>query len=51
MRSRGVDPETASLLLIYVFASEIIDTVRVDELKTRLESMFLESLPAYTFEF
>ena len=51
MRSRGVDPETASRLLIYGFASEIIDTVRVDELRTRLEGMFLESLPAYTFEF
>ena len=51
MRSRGVDPETASRLLIYGFASEIIDTVRVDELRTRLESMFLESLPAYTFQF
>lgn len=51
MRSRGVDPETAGRLLIYGFASEIIDTVPLDELRNRLESMFLESLPAHTFEF
>ena len=51
MRSRGVDPETASRLLIYGFASEIIDTVPLDDLRARLESMFLESLPVHTFEF
>ena len=51
MRSRGVDPETVGRLLIYGFASEIIDTVPLDELRNRLESMFLESLPAHTFEF
>ena len=51
MRSRGVDLETASRLLIYGFASEIIDTVQVDDLRTYLERIFLESLPTYTFEF
>ncbi len=51
MRSRGLDPETASRLLIYGFASEIIDTVRVEHLRRRLEGLFLDSLPAHTFEF
>jgi Fe-S cluster assembly protein SufD len=51
MRSRGLDPETASRLLIYGFAAEIIDTVQVDELRTYLETLFLESLPSYTFDF
>jgi Fe-S cluster assembly protein SufD len=51
MRSRGLDSETASRLLIYGFASEIIDTVRVEHLRRRLEGLFLDSLPAHTFEF
>ena len=51
MRSRGVDLETASQLLIYGFAREIIDTVHVEELRSYLEALFLESLPSYKFEF
>ena len=51
MRSRGVDVETASRLLIYGFASEIIDTVELDELRAFLEGLFLDSLPSYRFEF
>lgn len=51
MKSRGLDPETASRLLIYGFASEIIDTVRLEELRTHLEELFLESLPTHIFEF
>ena len=51
MRSRGVDLETASRLLIYGFASEIIDTVEDDELRSYLERLFLDSLPSYKFEF
>ena len=51
MRSRGIDLATASRLLIYGFASEIIDTVGVDDLRSYLERSFLESLPAYRFEF
>ena len=51
MRSRGLDPETASRLLIYGFASEIIDTVLVEGLRSYLERLFLASLPSYTFEF
>ena len=51
LRSRGIDLETASRMLIYGFASEIIDTVRVDSLRDQLEQLFLESLPRYKFEF
>ncbi len=51
MRSRGLDLETASGLLIYGFASEVIDTVRVPELRRYLEETFLTSLPTHKFEF
>ena len=51
MRSRGIDLETASRLLIYGFASEIIDTVEDDYLRSYLERLFLDSLPSYKFEF
>ena len=51
MRSRGIDLETASRLLIYGFASEIIDTVEDESLKGYLERLFLDSLPSYKFEF
>lgn len=51
MRSRGIDLETASRLLIYGFASEIIDTVEDDFLREYLERLFLDSLPSYKFEF
>ena len=51
MRSRGLDLETASHLLISGFASEVIETVQIEELKAFLERAFLESLPSYRFEF
>ncbi len=51
MRSRGVDLETASRLLIFGFASEIIDTVAVPELHGYLERSFLEAIPKYEFRF
>jgi Fe-S cluster assembly protein SufD len=51
MRSRGLDVETASRLLIFGFAREIIDTVEMEELHSYLEKLFLESLPSYKFEF
>ena len=51
MRSRGIDLETASRLLIYGFASEIIDTVEDDFLRNYLGRLFLDSLPSYKFEF
>ena len=49
--SRGIDLGTASRMLIYGFASEIIDMVRVDSLRDQLERLFLESLPSFKFEF
>ena len=51
MRSRGVDIDTASRLLIYGFASETIDGVLVPDLKAYLEAAFIETLPSYRFEF
>ena len=51
MRSRGVDLEAASRLLIFGFATEIIDTVRVPELINYLEKLFLDAVPAHRFEF
>ena len=51
MRSRGVDLETASRMLIFGFASEIIDTVGVPELHDYLERSFLEAIPSYEFTF
>ena len=51
MRSRGLDLEAASHLLIYGFAAEIIEAVVDDGLRQYLEKLFLESLPSYKFEF
>ena len=51
MRSRGIDLETASRLLIFGFASEIIDTVEVPELHDYLERSFLDAIPRYEFSF
>ena len=51
MRSRGIDLETASRLLIYGFAGEVIDKVEIPELRDFLEGAFLTSLPSYKFEF
>ena len=50
MRSRGVDVDTASRLLIYGFASEMIDGVLEPDLKAYLEATILETLPSYRFE-
>ena len=51
MRSRGMDVDAASRLLIYGFASETVGTVREPTLKRYLESAFLETLPSYRFDF
>ena len=51
MRSRGVDLETASRMLIFGFASEVIDAVEIPELRERLERSFLDAVPRYEFEF
>ena len=51
MRSRGIDLETASRLLIFGFTSEIIDTVEIPELHDYLEKSFLDAIPRYEFSF
>ena len=51
MRSRGIDLETASRLLIFGFTSEIIDTVEIPELHDYLERSFLDAIPRYEFSF
>lgn len=51
LRSRGIDLEEASRFLIYGFAAEIIETVKVPVLRDHLEEIFLDALPPYSFEF
>jgi len=51
IRTRGLDLEAASRLLIYGFAGEIIEAVEEKGLRNYLEQLFLESLPSYKFEF
>ncbi len=51
MRSRGIDLEAASRLIIYGFAGEIIDKVEIPELRSYLVESFLSSLPSHRFEF
>ena len=48
MRSRGLDLEKASALLIQGFASEITDSVRVAPLRAYLERLTLASLRGFT---
>ena len=48
MRSRGLDLETASRMLIQAFAGEIIETVRLEPLRDHLDKIFLEALPTAT---
>ncbi len=40
MRSRGLDPQTASQILIHAFASEIIDTVAHEPVRDHLDRVF-----------
>ena len=47
MRSRGLDVQTATTLLIKGFANEIIDTIRVSPLRTYLERLVLEAIPGF----
>ena len=44
LRSRGLDLETASRMLVLAFASEIIDTVKPEMLRGHLESLFNSSI-------
>ncbi|MEE8385689.1 MAG: Fe-S cluster assembly protein SufD [Dehalococcoidia bacterium] len=49
MRSRGLDPETATAFLIKGFASEIIDAVRLQPLRSYLERLVWRALPGVRF--
>jgi len=39
MRSRGIDEKNARLLLMYAFAHEIIDQIRIEPLKDRINNL------------
>lgn len=45
MRSRGLDLETATALLIKGFASEILDAIQLEPLRAYLEGLTLGALP------
>ena len=45
MRSRGLDEETARTLLIHGFASEIVETVRLEPLRAHLDRLFSGARP------
>lgn len=47
IRSRGVDEETANVLLVKGFAGEILDEVRVESLRHYLEERTLQALPRF----
>ena len=44
LRSRGLDLETASRMLVQAFAREIVDTVKPESLRNYLESLFDRSI-------
>jgi Fe-S cluster assembly protein SufD len=48
MRSRGLDPQTASRILIHAFASEIIDTVEHEPVREYLDHLFLDMVSGKT---
>lgn len=45
MRSRGLDVETATRMLIHAFAGEIIDKVQLMPLREYLNRLFMEAIP------
>jgi len=49
MRSRGLDPETATAFLIKGFASQIIDAVRLQPLRAHLGRLVWRALPGVRF--
>jgi Fe-S cluster assembly protein SufD len=51
MRSRGLDLERASTLLIKGFASQITDSVRIASLRAYLERLTLAALRGFKYEF
>lgn len=47
LRSRGLDLETATTLLIRGFASEIIDAIQLEPYRDYLDQLFSRSLPSF----
>ena len=45
MRSRGLDAETASQMLVHAFASEIIEKVDLPSLREYLDRLFMAAIP------
>ena len=48
LRSRGLDLDTASRMLIHAFASEIIETVKPEPLREYLNTIFAAAIPNKT---
>ncbi len=46
MRSRGLDAETASQMLVHAFAGEIIEKVDLPSLREFLDRLFMAAIPA-----
>ena len=51
MRSRGLDLQTASKMLISGFAMEIISKVEIQALSDYLIERYIDTLPSYKFDF
>ena len=51
LRSRGLDLGAASRMLIHAFASEIIDTVKLEPLKDYLDTLFTAAIPDKSLTF
>lgn len=49
MRSRGLDLETASALLIKGFAAEVLDAVQIPHLRVQLERLVARALPGVRY--
>jgi len=43
LRSRGLGPEAARNLLIFAFANDIIDRIKIESIRTELEELLLEA--------
>ena len=44
LQSRGIPKKEATALLMYAFANNVLESVRIPELKTRINSLIAEKL-------
>ena len=44
LRSRGIAEEAARSLLVWAFANELVDTIRVEAVKTDVQELVFERL-------